>query len=146
MRYTFSEEVMLGLLNGLVAVGKPLDGAKVALACNLDILTDRSVLADLVVPTYGGYAPSTAVVWGTAHHNRDNSVECLAGSKTFAPTDSTSSSSITYAVLTNGAGDTLLASLKLDEAVTLGTPDDHFTICFPILLSQSDVQPGNVVP
>lgn len=137
---------MIDVLTKAVAVGGEFDAAKVGLATNADILTNQSTLADIVPPTYGGYAPSSAVVWGTVRALTDGSVQSLGSSKQFVPTDSSGSSMITYVTLINGAGDKLLAYLKLDEPVHLGSPNDLLTVCFPLVLANSQIEPQNVVP
>jgi hypothetical protein len=146
MQFLFPKAIMITCLSDLVAVGKPLDGAVVALATNTDILTDQSVFGDIEFATYGGYVHSTAVVWGAPHYQRDGSVQIFAGSKTFTPTDASASNAITYAVLLNGAGDTVLAVLHLSQPVTLGSPDDFVTINFPIMLAQTILEPADVIP
>jgi hypothetical protein len=146
MTFTFPTAVMLDAINALIGATGVLNGAVVGLATNTDILTDQSTFADLVPPTYGGYAVSTPVVWGAPKRQADGSVQAMAGSKQFSPTDSTVSNSITYVVLLNAAGDTLLASLALDNPVHMGTPDNEMIVCFPAILAQTTLPPLDVIP
>jgi hypothetical protein len=146
MQFTFPKAVMVDAINALIGATGVLNGAVVGLATNTNILTDLSLFADLVPPTFGGYAVSTPVVWGAPKRQVDGSIQAMAGSKQFSPTDSTVVSVITYAVLLNAAGDTLLASLKLDNPVTLGQPDDELIVCFPAMLAQTTLPPLDVIP
>lgn len=146
MKLTLPDAVLKAALTALIGPTGPLNGATVALATNTNILTNKSVLADVIFATYGGYADSTPVVWGAVHTAADGTVQATSDAKTFAPTDTTVNESITYAVLLNAAGDTLLGACALDQPVHLGSPADWLTVLFPALLGQTSAAPQNVLP
>lgn len=88
------------ILNALIAAEGVLDGAKVALFTNSIVPTPETVAADLIAPTFPGYALSSAIVWGdplSVPGGRGS----LGDRKDFIPSaDSESLPVVGYAVLT----------------------------------------------
>lgn len=99
----------LALLEELIDTGNLLDGAKVGLYQNNIVLGPGTVLADLTVADFTGYALSAAVVWGTPFVDAANKCIVTADEKEFLATSPFTTSNTVYGYyIVDGAGTTLL--------------------------------------
>lgn len=84
-------------------------GAKAILFTNDIVPTEVTVLADLDVPTYTGYASQT-VVWGTPYRRNEGGMAMTGPMKEFQMSDDVLPTTVYGYGIVNAAGDTLLAT------------------------------------
>jgi hypothetical protein len=113
------DSAWLDILAALIAPTAPLDGAKLHLNQNNIVPTTGMALAALTEADIHGYVAAT-VVWGAVHTDPTYGPVVDGGASVFLTTTPVAGANTIYgAYLTNGAGDKLLAAVKLDAPVVL---------------------------
>lgn len=103
------------LLTAMTATGGILESTKVILFQNDYQPTEDTVLADLTVATYTGYAAATTGTWGAVQELPTGQLRRTAQHSQFNPTGTATTNTIFGYGLTNSAGDTLIGALRFDE-------------------------------
>jgi hypothetical protein len=96
----------------------PIYGSKMGLFTNSPTLSRTSVLGDLTVATYTGYALA-ALTWSAAQRKPDGSIRSETGLVTFQPTDAVTPNTITGYFVQSGTGSHLLWAAIFDSAIPL---------------------------
>jgi len=98
----------LATVAALIDTGALLDGTKVILFQNNITVSAYTLLADLTLATFSGYAISAAIVWGDPYINASQQAESAGGSIQFTQTADTVTNIIYgYAVITDASPDVL---------------------------------------
>lgn len=113
-------EQLQGILAGLIAVDGPLDAVKLMLWVNNIVPDKNTVLADLTVPTFTGYAAFGPVVWGSVMVDVDGTAIVTGASHEFVCTGGTPTDIIYGWALTNSGGTTLIKAARLAAPVPIG--------------------------
>jgi hypothetical protein len=101
------------------AADGPMYGAKIGLATARITPGVNLVLGDLTLPTYTGYASSSAVTWGAAAQDDTGNPYTVGGAKTFTPSDDVVEDAINAVFCVAGDGTTLLWAVNLAEPVDI---------------------------
>lgn len=142
----YSSSALLAFLTlGTTGTGM-LVGCKIGLYEDEGPISPDADIATLTPASYGGYAPSAAVVWKTPHVNPDGVavVQCVPAE--FKPTDNSATATVRVVVLESGAGDAIVASYRLDEPLIMGNPNDVHMIGFPVQVGQLSEAVENIFP
>lgn len=142
----YAKQTLLNLVTAAVAATAEFDGCKIGLVEDVTPIAPGTLLADVHLATYDGYANSAAVAWQTPHIDGDGKgiVQCLP--KEFKPTGSTTTSTVRQVILVNSAGTAIKASYMLDTPIVFGSPSDVHLIGFPIILMQPTADLEQIVP
>lgn len=96
----------------------PIYGSKMGLFTNSPTLSRLSVLADLTIATYTGYALQ-ALTWSGAQRKPDGSIQNETGLMTFQPSDAVTPNTITGYFVQSLSGSHLLWASMFDSPVPL---------------------------
>lgn len=119
MRPVMAQSQIFIVLAAMPATDGILDGAKLMLFQN-DFTPDRNTLiADLTVATFGGYAPVTLATWGAPFVPPGEQPRIQHASKQFTPNSGVTPNTIYGWGITNTGGTTLLIAVRLDAPVYL---------------------------
>lgn len=105
------------ILDALIAEDGPLDGAKLGLYKAPFTPTKFTVLADLTVADFTGYALSAAITWGTPLNDPDGTAYVPGGQIEFIASGSAIANTIYGAYIVDAAGTGLIAVLPFDSSV-----------------------------
>jgi len=105
-----------------------LNGGKIRLFQNNVTPGPDTVLADLTVATFDGYADSPAVVWGGGDTDVEDRAVLIAPSITFSPTGAVIGNTIHWWAFFSLAPDTLVCAERLPNPVVLAGPGDALVI------------------
>jgi hypothetical protein len=120
---TVGTAVDILMLAELIDTGNLLDGAEVGLFKSDIEITKDTVLADLTVADFSGYAPSAAQVWADPIVDQAGNAIVAAPSVIFhAATPLTVSNSVYGWYLVDSGGTVLLAAERFPEAVEVSSP------------------------
>jgi len=106
-------------LDAITAVGEILDATEAVLYQNVMQPDVNTVIGDVTVATFSGYAPSAALVFGTAYIAADGYVHVTAPSVQFTQTAITLTNTVQGWGITNGAGTLWIAGNNLPAPVTM---------------------------
>lgn len=129
----------IDILDALVAVAAPWNGAIVHLYKTLIAITPNLVIGDLDEADFTNYAASSAVVWGAAHYDPLGTPVVAGDAKAFntgvAPTVF---NTIYGYYLTDGAGTKLIFARQFDNPVILTQANQGFEVIpsYPVVISQ----------
>lgn len=130
--------VALSTLTRITASGGAFNGAKVGLFKNNINPTPNTVLADLEPCDFDGYSLGSAVTWGTAYYPTGDAAAIPAGMQQFIATGNTTPNNVYGVYIVNGAGDTLLVSERLAEAIPIVDAGDGVAL-FAQLVMPNDI-------
>lgn len=99
--------IRLAVLNLIIGVGGPLNSPTLLLYQNNVALGPNTVLADLTVATFDGYANVVGATWDTPYIDTDGSALVFGASQTIVDTGSTTPNTI-YGYAAVNAGVTVL--------------------------------------
>lgn len=143
-----SKALLMNLLTmGITAGDDDVDplllGAKaILIASNITIDKD-TLLADIAVPTFTGYAASSALEWsGPTLSNQTGLPAIRAAAKEFTVTDNEDNERVYGYAIVNSAADTLLASELFDESF-VPEADTVIEVTARLGLQEVDVSPQN---
>lgn len=109
-------------LDEITDIGNLLDAAILALFQNDVALGDTTVLADLALADFTGYAASAAIVWGPAFLAPGNRPTVAGDMKSFVVGTPVLLSNIVYGwAILNAGGTVLLAARKFDTPIPMTT-------------------------
>lgn len=129
----------LAILNALVAVSAPWNGAKIHLFQNDYQPSGATGLTDLTEADFTGYAASSAVTWGSAGYLPNGTAVIVGDAKQFKTGSPATVLNTVYGwYATDGAGTTLLFARRFDTPVVLNGPNQLLDVlpAYPAYLSQ----------
>lgn len=109
----------IAALTELIDTGNALDAVKIMLWKNNVVPTINTVLADLVVADFAGYANFGPVVWGTVYLDTDKSAMVTGGSHEFVASGPTPENVIYGWAIVNTGVTLLLKAARFDNPVAI---------------------------
>lgn len=128
-------------LTAMIAVDGELEAPKVKLFINDITPGPLTILTDLTIPTFGGYAAKN-VTWGLTYDNPDGGVGVSGGAPDWVTTDAVSETVYGY-FLTDAGGTTLLEIRRLAVPQNTGSIGLHIQVAVEYSLPGPV---GDVVP
>lgn len=116
------------MLEAATGAGGVLNGAEVVLWKNDIVPAVDTVLADLELATFDGYAASSAVTWSAALHESDAEFIVSGGDKVFICTGDTTPNLIYGWALTDGAGTNLLFAKRFDQPISVSEAGNFVSV------------------
>jgi len=135
------------VLNAITAAATgPFDGAKVVLFQSNTTLLPTTVLADLTICDFSGYATSSAIVWADAGFDAQGDVLVTGGTKSFARTAGAVSNDVYGYALVDGTATDLLWARKFPQPIPMAVVGQTLIVLPVLTLGQPpDLGPNDVV-
>lgn len=132
----------IAMLNQLKTTLHPFAGAKVVLYKTPVVLTEDTVLADLTLADFTGYAISAAITWSSAFHDPDGNPVIVGQLLTFAGSGGFAVANTIYGyAVVNAAADTLLWAENFPVPINVAAQGDGVVVV-PAFGIQSQASSG----
>lgn len=137
--------ILADIINPALAAPTVLAAAKMMLGTALITPGLTTTYADLVEATFGGYAQSATIVWGTPINDVDTTPTSISPSHLFRATSGTTPNNIQSVAITDGVAPVatgILASGSFSPPIGINNTGDGFSM--QVSWSLGNV-PGNLV-